>query len=186
MKINKILFLLFLITTVFLITKQLIHGKSKNLKLLYKPNNEFVSKIEKNVLVTTNPKIKYNYDFMNPGVIQHLDRNYTYDYIPQELEGGIIFQGIHRPKKGLSIKIELFKPALVFFFFHHSVDGGYTEIFKSLGGWSLYEDTPKYDIHNGDHGLNMIMYKLDATKGTYYIPPTLKDKACFNIVFKFK
>jgi len=122
---------------------------------------------------------------MAEGVLQHLDREYTYDYIPDELKNGVLFQGIHRPPTGTTLNIELHQAATIFFFFHHTVDGGYSEIFRHLEGWELCDDAPKYDIHNGDHGLNMIMYKMRAGKGTYQIPATKEDRACFNMVFMF-
>ena len=131
------------------------------------------------------PEMTFSYDFMQNGVIQHLDRNYTYDYVPKELENGLLYQGLHRPEKGTTLTITLFKPATIYFFFHSKVDGGYSEIFKELKEWRRVYDTPKYDIKNGDHGLNMTMYKLYADKGTYQIPSTIKNRACFNIVFKF-
>lgn len=150
------------------------------------PNEEFIRQIEKKVIVTIDPEIKYSYDFMKKGVIQHMDRTYTYDYIPKEIENGILYQGIHRPVKGTSINIQLLEPADIYFFFHTNVDGGYTEIFRNLNGWEECYDTPKYDINNGDHGWKMKMYKLSAEKGNYQIPATTKERACFNMVFKFK
>ena len=149
------------------------------------PNKEFINQIEQKVIVTLTPEIKYSYDIMEKGVIQHLDRKYTYDYIPKELENGILYQGVHQPIMGTSIHIELFERAAIYFFFHSSVDGGYTEIFKNKKEWQECYDTPKYDIENGDHGLNMTMYKINADAGKYTIPATTKDRACFNIVFQF-
>jgi hypothetical protein len=152
----------------------------------HKPNIEFINESEKKVIVTALPKMKFSYDLLKKGVIQHLDRDYTYDYIPKALENGLLYQGIHRPEKGTSLKIELFEPAAIFFFFHSSVDGGYSEIFEGLKDWERLYDTPKYDVNNGGHGLKMTMYKRNADKGIYQIPATVKDKACFNIVFKFQ
>lgn len=150
----------------------------------HQPDVEFIRQVEKILKVTPDPKYIYSYDTMNVGVYQHLDRNYTYDVIPEELRNGILFQGIHRPDSGTSLKIELFKPMIIYFFFHYEVDGGYKEIFSDLEGWEKCDTAPQYDIHNGDHGLKMYMYKRDADKGIYNVPPTLKAKACFNIVFQ--
>ncbi|MBN2712327.1 MAG: hypothetical protein JXR97_07805 [Planctomycetes bacterium] len=131
-------------------------------------------------------KVEPNFDFafapMRVGVLQHLDRDYTYDVIPDELLGGILFQGIHRPPAGTKVSITLHSPATVYFFFHHTVEGGYSEIFAGLNGWEHCGTAPQYDIHNGEHGLRMVMYKLSTQAGTYTIPPTIKDKACFNFV----
>ena len=80
---------------------------------------------------------------MKPSVIQHVDREYTYDYIPAELENGLLFQGIHRPVKGTSIIVELFRPAKIYFFFQNTWDGGYSEIFSNLKEWGKCTDTPQ-------------------------------------------
>lgn len=150
----------------------------------HKPNIEMVRQTEKMVVVTPEPGFIYSYDTMRTGVIQHLDRDYTYDVIPEEITNGILFQGVHRLPVGTSLKIELFQPMTIFFFFHNTVDGGYSEIFSEMKGWERCDTAPQYDIHNGDHGLKMIMYKNNAREGTYLIPATIKDRACFNIVFK--
>jgi hypothetical protein len=121
---------------------------------------------------------------METGVLQHLDRSYTYDVVPPELVNGWLFQGIHRPPAGTDIEIELMAPATIYFFFHPREDGGYTAIFSKLENWERCAAFPQYDIHNGDHGLKMVMYKLEARGGTYSIPPTTKDRACFSMVFQ--
>jgi len=140
---------------------------------------------EDKVKVSAMPVFKYSYDSMKIGVLQHLDREYTYDYIPAELENGLLFQGIHRPVKGTSISIELDQPATIYFFFQNKWDGGFAEIFSNLKNWEKCNDAPLYDIHNEDHGLHMTMYKLDAKTGNYQIPATTRENACFNIVFQF-
>ena len=104
--------------------------------------------------------------------------------IPEELENGILFQGIHLPPKGTVIQIELLKPAIIYFFFHETVNWGYIEIFPYLKHWEKSISAPQYDIYNVSHGLKMIMYKMVANEGIYIIPPTQEDKACFSIVFK--
>ena len=147
--------------------------------------NENRTRTEAKVRVSATPDFSYSYDLMKSGVIQHVDREYTYDYIPTELENGLLFQGIHRPVKGTSIIVELFKPATIYFFFQNTWDGGYSEIFANLMEWEKCTDTPQYDIHNGDHGLDMTMYKLKASRGSYQIPATTRENACFNIVFQF-
>ena len=152
---------------------------------LHTPNKSFIKEVEKKVIVQINPEENYSYAVMEAGVIQHLDRTYTYDYIPEILNGGILYQGMHRPVKGTIVSIELFEPADIFFFFHHTVDGGYTEIFKNEIDWQECFDNPKYDVYNGDHGKYMKMFKLSSEAGKFEIPATTKDRACFSIVFKF-
>jgi hypothetical protein len=147
--------------------------------------NENRTRTEAKVRVSATPNFSYSYDSMKPGVIQHVDREYTYDYIPAELENGLLFQGIHRPVKGTSIVIEIFRPTTIYFFFQNTWDGGYSEIFSNLKEWEKCTETPQYDISNGDHGLHMTMYKLKASRGNYTIPPTTAENACFNIVFQF-
>jgi len=141
---------------------------------------------KKYVKIITKPSHQNNFDIMKEGVLLHLDRKYTYDIIPPELMGGLIFQGIHRPPKDYIIEIELLKPATIYFFFHYTANGGYDKIFKSLDNWDLCEEFPQYDINNGTHGLTMIMYKCEAEPGKIVILPTTRKKACFNIVFQEK
>lgn len=135
------------------------------------------------VKVRVTPPFEFSFDVMRVGVLQHVDRNYTYDIVPEELTGGFLFQGIHRPPEGAIVEFELLSPAQVHFFFHHEVDGGYSAIFAGLREWKRCSAFPQYDIHNGDHGLKMVMYRLDADAGIHSIPPTTADKGCFNIVF---
>ena len=134
--------------------------------------------------INVTPPFEFKYSTMKVGALQHLDRKYTYDVIPDELINGLLFQGVHRPPTGTSLKIKLLSPAKIYVFFHDTVDGGYTEIFSKLKGWKRTKEAPQYDIHNGGHGLKMVMYQMDAKAGTYKIPPTTKDRACFNIVFQ--
>ncbi len=147
-------------------------------------NKEVLSIAEKIVKVKVSPFFNFNDDVMKLGVIQHVDRQYTYDSIPEELLGGLLFQGTHRPPKGTAIELELLTPATIYFFFHHQVDGGYSKIFERLKSWKRSGEFPQYDIHNGEHGLKMVMYQLEANVGTYYIPPTTKERACFSTLFQ--
>ncbi len=101
--------------------------------LLCTCENRPLMKDKVNVIVT--PDFRFRFVTMQSGVIQHVDREYTYDYIPEELENGLLFQGIHRPVKETGIKIELLQPAIIYFFFQNSWDGGYSEIFPKLQDW---------------------------------------------------
>ena len=148
------------------------------------PNSEMIREAEKLVTVAMTPAFEYSFDHMTEGVLQHLDRNYTYDVIPYQLNGGLLFQGIHRPPTGTSLQIELLQPATVYFFFHSKTDGGYSRIFEELPIWKQSPIAPQYDIKNGGHGLNMTMYETDAQPGILYIPATTSDRACFSIVFQ--
>jgi len=138
------------------------------------------------VKITVSPKFEYSFATMQKGVLMHLDRKYTYDIIPEELLGGLLFQGIHRPPANQSIEIEILEPATIYFFFHDTANGDYDKIFKDMKDWELCSTFPQYDINNGVHGLTMIMYKIDAKVGKYIIPPTKRKKACFNILFQQK
>jgi hypothetical protein len=141
---------------------------------------------EESVKVTVIPAHEQKFGVMEPGALLHLDRKYTYDVIPPELSGGVLFQGIHRPPKDYVVEIDLLAPATIYFFFHYTANGGYSEIFKTLDNWEICDVAPQYDIHNGEHGLTMIMYKCEADIGKIVIPPTTRKKACFNIVFQEK
>ncbi|CAM4196330.1 hypothetical protein [Zobellia nedashkovskayae] len=161
-----------------------LYQRSKIKYADFKPNTQMIKKVEQNFKVSVKPEFDYSYAFMESGVIQHLDRGYSYDSIPTELQGGILFQGIHKPAKGTSVTIELYQPYTIYFFFHSYVDGGYAEIFKNLEGWKKCEVAPMYDLEGGDHGKNMTMYKFKGNPGIYSIPETTADRACFNIVFQ--
>lgn len=130
------------------------------------------------------PAHRFQFEFMLPGTPQHMDRSYTYDIIPPELEGCLLFQGVHCARLGTSLDLEFLVPSIVYFFFHGLVDGGYTEIFPRLEGWKRCSQAPEYDVLNGAHGRNMTMYKRSFELGEVHsIPPTTHDRACFSIVF---
>ena len=139
---------------------------------------------KKMIKVTVTPSHEQKFDIMKEGVLLHLDRKYTYNVIPKELLGGLLFQGIHRPPKDYVVEIDLLAPATIYFFFHNTANGDYDKIFESLGQWKRCDVFPQYDINNGEHGLTMIMYKCEADVGKIVIPPTRRRKACFNIVFQ--
>jgi len=176
------------VSTILILMKTLLPSFTDNARSKLLPNENMLRfwVSEEYVRVDVTPLFNFSFDIMKPGVLQHLDRKYTYDVIPHELLNGLLFQGIHRPPKGTSIKFELLSPAIVYFFFHEQVDGGYVSIFKTLPNWVRCTRFPQYDINNGGHGLRMVMYKLDADAGVYSIPPTIEDRACFNIVFQPK
>jgi hypothetical protein len=172
------------IATLVIMLAITILGKQYSDRLIV--NKSMIRISEKLVRVKATPSFPFSFEYMKPGVIQHLDRKYTYDVVPEELLAGLLFQGIHRPPAGTSVEFELVSPATVYFFFHDKVDGGYTSIFETLPNWQRSDVFPQYDIHNGDHGLKMVMYKLEADAGSYSIPATTKDRACFSIVFQTK
>ena len=145
-----------------------------------------IAQAEQLVKVGAHPPIDYSFDLMTEGVLQHLDRDYTYDVIPASMHGGFLFQGIHRPPMGTVIVMEVLKPTTISFFFHSKVDGGYSQIFENLDGWEKMDTAPQYDIHNGNHGLDMTLYQKNAQPGIYSIPATTKDRACFSVVFQGK
>lgn len=132
------------------------------------------------------PMYDFKFDTMRVGALQHIDRKYTYDVIPKELEGGLLFQGIHRQPAGTSISFNVNKTGMAYFFFHIRKHGGYKALFEDLPGWERCEEAPQYDIHNGHHGLEMLMYKQSVESGTYSIPTSTEDLGCFNMVFQFK
>lgn len=142
--------------------------------------------MQQNIELSFTPSQKYSFDIMKIGVKQHIDREYTYDFIPEELIGGVLLQNVHRLEKGTVIKFQCKEKCTVYFFFHSIVDGGYNEIFKRLPNWEKCELFPKYDIENPNgHGLTMEMYKRTIKPNEEIIlPPTTKERACSNIVFK--
>jgi hypothetical protein len=170
------------ISSAFMSTLFLFTAASFTNRSLAQPGEDVMKEAEKIVKVAVKPPFDFRFGIMEPGVLQHVDRSYTYDVVPEELLNGLLFQGIHRPPAGTVVSIELLAPATIYFFFHYKVDGGYSEIFEKMKDWERCVTAPQYDIHNGDHGLRMIMYRLEAAKGTYIIPPTVKDRACFSFV----
>jgi hypothetical protein len=135
------------------------------------------------IKITAHPEFPFRYAVMEEGVIQHVDRPYTFDVIPTQLKGGLLFQGIHRLPGGTCLEIELMQPTWIYFFFHQTEDGGYGKIFPTLQGWERCPEAPQYDTGNGNHGLHMVMYRMKAGSGTVTIPCSTKDKACFNMLF---
>tara|TARA_R100000664_G_C2725873_1_gene117873 strand:+ start:465 stop:977 length:513 start_codon:yes stop_codon:yes gene_type:complete len=165
-----------------------------NVEYVFKQKPKWKSELESDlsqyVSININPVMQYDLDIMKQGVIKDIDRDYTYDVVPKELEGGILFQPIHRIPKGTSIELNVHNPVKIYFIFHNGCDGNYTNIFKKLEGWELCNTAPQYDINctwDPEHGLYMTMYKLIAKPGTYVIPPgengVAADWACWNLVF---
>lgn len=184
---NKALTIQFIIYLIFIsigLSCESKAGSPKNKETALFTPELIVLNCDKLVDIKTSPKISYKFDLMKVGVVQHIDRDYTYDVIPDALINGLLFRGVHRTPKYTGITIELRSDATIYFFFHVKEDGGYSNIFAELDGWEKCTEFPKYDINNGDHGLNMIMYKLKAKPGIYVIPPTTKENACFNMVFQ--
>tara|TARA_B100001559_G_C16435368_1_gene591772 strand:+ start:217 stop:654 length:438 start_codon:yes stop_codon:yes gene_type:complete len=141
--------------------------------------------VQEKIEILFTPPQEYSFDIMNIGVKQHIDREYTYDLIPEELIGGVLLQNVHRLEKSTQIKFQCKEECTVYFFFHSVVDGGYSKIFEELTNWEKCEYFPKYDIKNPNgHGLTMDMYKTKiAPNEEIIIPPTTKERACCNIVF---
>jgi hypothetical protein len=150
------------------------------------PNPAMRAVAERVVKVTLTPKSAYGFDTMRVGALQHLDRDYTYDVVPEELRGGLLFQGIHRAPTGTKLHFDLLEPATVYVFFHPEKDGGWSEAFAARPEWKRCETFPQYDIHNGKHGLTMIMHRHEAAPGRYELPVTTEDQGCFNLVFQPK
>jgi len=148
------------------------------------PNPAMRAVAERTVQVSLTPESAFGFDTMRVGVLQHLDRDYTYDVVPEELRGGLLFQGIHRAPTGTKLHFDLLEAATVYVFFHPEKDGGWSEAFAKLPEWQRCETFPRYDIHNGKHGLTMIMYRLDAAPGRHELPETTEDQGCFNLVFQ--
>ena len=176
--------LLMTFLAVFFFNTELFSSEEKQITAT--PNFEMIALAEQLVKVSTQPPYDYSFSLMTEEVLQHLDREYTYDVIPEYLSGGLLFQGIHRPPKGTIVVMDILKPTTVSFFFHSNLDGGYSQIFENLEGWEKMSPAPQYDIYNGNHGLDMTLYQLDAQPGIYSIPATTKDRACFSIVFQEK
>lgn len=135
--------------------------------------------------VSVTPKFRHRWGTMKVGARQHLDRKYTYDVIPPFMEGGLLFQGIHRPPEGTELTIKLERAAEVYFFFHETVDGGYGDIFRALPNWTPVSPAPQYDLRGGDHGKHMLAFRANLEPGTHTIPATTKARACFSLVFQF-
>lgn len=182
LKVPVVAVIVLLTVVLVLVRRHRDHGDDPRKE--WPPNTAMMQEAGKLVKVRVTPPFHYSFDRMKPGVLQHIDRRYTYDVVPDELLGGFLFQGIHRPPKGTAVEFELLSPAKVYCFFHEGGDGGYGAIFPRLEGWQCCDKHPQYDVHNGDHGLRMVMYRLDAGPGTYKIPATTADRACFNIVFQ--
>ncbi|MBC8479368.1 MAG: hypothetical protein H8D46_02790 [FCB group bacterium] len=158
--------------------------KGAELQEISRAGEQLLKQADSLIQVELSPESRFKWDIMRRGVKLHVDREYTFDVIPEELLGGLLFQGIHRMAKGTAIQITLTVPADIYFFFHADKDGGYAEIFKNLAGWKRVEEAPQYDIHRGSHGLDMIMYHLKSDTGEVTIPASTIDRACFSMVFQ--
>ena len=135
---------------------------------------------ENDVTVRIEPHKDFYTDTMKIGVKKDIDREYTYDIIPKELVGGLLYQTKHRIMSGTDIEIKTHKAMTLYFIFHEDYDGNYTNIFKNLDGWEICDTAPQYDIntrntHMAGHGDNQKMYKLKAKKNTTYSIPKSDD-----------
>ncbi|MBN2528549.1 MAG: hypothetical protein JXR76_19325 [Deltaproteobacteria bacterium] len=148
------------------------------------PNPEIVEKVEQYYSVRLSPAVEYGYVTLENGVYQSLDMPFTYDYIPNAIKGGVLFQSYHAFPLGTEVTINVKTPGRLYFIFHRDSHGGYNRIFPQLTEWTKSDDAPRYDINNGDHGLHMVMYELKTAGGKYRIPKTTQKDACFSIVFK--
>ena len=133
--------------------------------------------LNKYLSIETNPTKHFYLDRMGIGVKKDIDREYTYDIVPKELEGGILYQTEHRVLAGTSIELTIHKPLTLYFIFHDEYDGNYTNIFKNLDDWEMCDTAPQYDVNcktpnMETHGMNQTMYKLKAKEKTTYSIPT--------------
>lgn len=152
----------------------------------YAVNEQAIAAAKKFVKINVTPNFDFSYDFMLPGVLQHLDRDYTYDTIPKQLQNGVLFQGIHEAPKGTIVEFKLSSPATVYIIICNGADGGLSLALDGLTNWKRSPVFPQYDIYNGDHGLIMNMYKYDADIGLHSTPESTENGACFNMVFQNK
>ncbi len=147
-------------------------------------NYEMRSIVDKHISIKIHPEMQYSFALMEKGVLQNTDRRYTYDYIPEKLNGGYLFQGLHRTPTGTSFQFEFKEPVMIYFFFHTRLDGGYGSIFPLIKNWTKEPDVPMYDIYNDDHGHNMTMYSAAFKPGNYTIPKTTEQDGCIGFVIK--
>ena len=132
---------------------------------------------DQHLSIKTNPTTHFYLDKMVVGVKKDIDREYTYDIIPKELEGGILHQTEHRVLAGMSIELTIHKPLTLYFIFHNEYDGNYTNILENLDDWEMCDTAPQYDVNcktpgMEEHGLNQKMYRLKAKKNMTYSIPT--------------
>ena len=73
---------------------------------------------ENDITVTIEPYKDFYTETMTVGVKKDIDRTYTYDVIPKELEGGLLYQTTHRMKSGTDIEIKTHKAMTLYFIFH--------------------------------------------------------------------
>jgi len=73
---------------------------------------------QNDITVTIEPHKDFYTDTMTVGVKKDIDRTYTYDVIPKELEGGLLYQTAHRIMSGTDIEIKTHKAMTLYFIFH--------------------------------------------------------------------
>ena len=133
---------------------------------------------QNDITVTIEPHKDFYTDTMTVGVKKDIDRTYTYDVIPKELEGGLLYQTAHRIMSGTGIQIKTHKAMTLYFIFHARYDGDYTNIFEDLHDWKICDTAPQYDVNTNyldRHGEDQKMYKLEAKKNTTYSIPKSGD-----------
>lgn len=183
---HKTIYALFFSTLVFLIFTYSFTSSHPKVPADYKNkiNHEMITLANRLMSIKINPYMQYSYALMEKGVLQNTDRRYTYDYIPESIKGGYLFQGIHRTPRGTSFNFKVHEPLKIFFFFHTRLDGGYGSVFPKMARWQKENDVPMYDIYNGDHGRSITMYSAEFAPGSFTLPETTSKDACIGFVVK--
>jgi lysophospholipase L1-like esterase len=154
------------------------------------PASDAVKDLGKLVKYTVEPAMEHKLDYLKVGAIQHSDRPYVYSWLPDEMVGSVVFQGSHRAPIGTTVKIEVFAPTTIYFFFYPGgkYSGGYDKIFPGLKGWRKLDDDVRYghaaSDGKGEKSKRMVAYRTDVQPSIVEIPATTSENAVFAFAVK--
>mmetsp|Transcript_37792 Transcript_37792/g.88428 ORF Transcript_37792/g.88428 Transcript_37792/m.88428 type:complete len:236 (-) Transcript_37792:76-783(-) len=104
---------------------------------------------------------------MLPGVQMHYNRKYTYDVVPDEVHGGVLFVLPHQMPMNVSISFRCAASAAarLYVAVHKVVDGGYIRVLDSVEagavGWQRSAHVPQYSEHEAD---SLIMWSIPLAR----------------------
>ena len=132
----------------------------------------------------------YEYGYLHVGTLQHIDRTYPYTFGPDDVAGGIVYQGPHRAVLGQSYTIQVFETMTIWLSFNSQTqwNGGYPALLSSdpgALGWEKVEPPLRYadSISFAPGGKAMERWKLDVEPGIIEIPATTQANAVMCLIF---
>jgi len=134
---------------------------------------------------SSKPKLGANFGVFNDGSLQHVDRDYKYDIVPDKLKSLILFKSVHELKRNTKMVFKSDKPINAYVILCNNHDKAITELVKTETIWEQQDKFPQYDIYNGKHGWYTRVYKSSVRKDLFNFEISV-DGLCLNFLFDKK